>query len=300
MPSSQAITSTTQEFLDIFDIAEDLLMLKSGAAALVIQVTAMNFGLLAEEEQDAIIYGYAGLLNSLNYTIQIVIRSQTKDVTSYLNLLKQKEEETLSPMRKQQIHSYRDFVSNLVQERNVLDKKFYVVIPASGLELGIFQAQSILPGVKNPDISSFDRSIIIERANNLLQPKRDHIMAQFARIGMFSRQLNTQEIIQLFYTAYNPEASDGQKMTDSRQYTTTVVEGNLEEKIFGASRSQQPPNMTPMSEQATQEMEAATQPATDEFLQAPQPTVQTETLDQADTMTQADQATNDQQMGVQQ
>ena len=269
MPSSQAITSTTQEFLDIFDVTDDLLLLKSGAAAVILQVTAMNFGLLAEEEQDAIIYGYAGLLNSLNYPIQIVVRSQTKDVTSYLNLLKEKEEETVSPSRKQQIRQYREFVADLVQERNVLDKKFYVVIPASGIELGIVQAQSILPGVKNPDISSFDRSIIIERAKNLLEPKRDHIIAQFARIGMFSRQLVTQEIIQLFYTAYNPEASDGQKMTDSRQYTSTVVEGNLEEKIFGQNRSQQPANMIPMPEQAVQERGAAPQPATTDYLQTP-------------------------------
>ncbi len=253
MPSSQAITSTTQEFLDIHDVTDDLLLLKSGAAALIIQVTAMNFGLLAEEEQDAIIYGYAGLLNSLNYTIQIVIRSQTKDITSYLNLLREKEEETISPIRKEQIRQYREFVAELVQERNVLDKKFYVVIPASSIELGLITTQSMVPGVKNPDISSFDRSIIIERAKNLLEPKRDHIMAQFARIGMFSRQLTTQEIIQLFYTAYNPEASDGQKMTDSRQYTSTVVEGNLEEKVFGSNRSQQPQNMVPMSEQALQE-----------------------------------------------
>ncbi len=269
MPSSQAITSTTQEFLDIFDVTDDLLLLKSGAAAVILQVTAMNFGLLAEEEQDAIIYGYAGLLNSLNYPIQIVVRSQTKDVTSYLNLLKEKEEETVSPSRKQQIRQYREFVADLVQERNVLDKKFYVVIPASGIELGIVQAQSILPGVKNPDISSFDRSIIIERAKNLLEPKRDHIIAQFARIGMFSRQLVTQEIIQLFYTAYNPEASDGQKMTDSRQDTSTVVEGKLEEKIFGQIRSQQHANMIAMPDQAGQEMEAATQPATTDYLQTP-------------------------------
>ena len=257
MPSSQAITSTTQEFLDIYDVTEDLLLLKSGGAAIIIHVTAMNFGLLAEEEQDAIIYGYAGLLNSLNYPIQIVIRSQTKDITNYLHLLREKEEETVSSVRKAQIRQYREFVAELVQERNVLDKKFYVVIPASGLELGIVTTQSLLPGVKNPDISSFDRSIIIERAKNLLEPKRDHITAQFARIGLFSRQLETQEIIQLFYTAYNPESSDGQKMTNSRQYTSTVVEGNLDEKVFVASRSQQPENMKPFSEQALQEMSAA-------------------------------------------
>src|SRR5690242_17531577 len=116
MKNQNAITSTTQEFLDIYDITNDLVILKTGAVSLVITVTAMNFGLLAEEEQDAIIYGYAGLLNSLNYSIQIVIRSQTKDVTNYLNLLKQKEDETINRVRKDQIRRYREFVADLVQE----------------------------------------------------------------------------------------------------------------------------------------------------------------------------------------
>jgi hypothetical protein len=233
MQNQNAITSTTQQYIEIYDIINDLVIQKSGGVSLVLSVTAMNFGLLAEEEQDAIIYGYAGLLNSLNYPIQIVIRSQTKDVTSYLNSLKLKEDETINRVRKDQIRKYREFVADLVQERNVLDKKFYVVIPATALELGLVTTQSVLPGVKSPDISSFDRSVIIERATQLLEPKRDHLMAQFSRIGLSSKQLKTQELIQLFYTIYNPEASEGQKMTDSSSYTTALVEGNLEEEVFG-------------------------------------------------------------------
>ncbi len=245
MADQQALTSTTQQFLDIHDVTNDLLILKTGGVSLIVTVMAMNFGLLAEEEQDAIIYGYAGLLNSLNYSIQIVIRSQTKDITNYINLLKEKEEETINHVRKEQIRRYREFIADLVQERNVLDKKFYVVIPATALELGLVTTQSVIPGIKSPDITTFDRSIILERSKNLLEPKRDHIISQFARIGLFSRQLNTQEIIQLFYTSYNPEASDGQKMADTRQYTTTVVEANTEERIFGDSRAQMPDNMRP-------------------------------------------------------
>lgn len=256
MNTSNAITSTTQQFLDIYDISNDLVIMKSGATSLVITVTAMNFGLLAEEEQDAIIYGYAGLLNSLNYPIQIVIRSQTKDVTSYLNLLKAKEEETTNRLRKDQIRKYREFVADLVQERNVLDKKFYVVIPATALELGLVSTQSVIPGVKNPDISTFDRSLILERARNLLEPKRDHLMAQFSRIGLFSRQLKTQELIQLFYTIYNPESSEGQKMTDSNNYSTAVVEGSLEEEIFGNNRSKTPENLRQPISQTTMTSES--------------------------------------------
>jgi hypothetical protein len=244
MPTPQAITSTSQQYLDIFDITNNLVILKDGSVSLILTVTAMNFGLLAEEEQDAIIYGYAGLLNSLNYPIQILIRSQTKDVTSYLNILKAKEDETVNRNKKEQIKRYREFVADLVQERNVLDKKFYVIIPATALELGLVSTQSVLPGVKTPDISTYDRSVIIERAKNTLEPKRDHIMAQFGRIGLLSRQLKTQEIIQLFYSIYNPEASDGQRITDSNNYTTSLVNGNMSEEVFGKTRSEAPENLT--------------------------------------------------------
>ncbi len=229
----QAISSTTQLFLDIYDIASDLVITKKGATSIILTVTAMNFDLLAEPEQDAMIYGYAGLLNSLNYPIQILIRSQTKDVSTYLNTLKVKEDATLNRMKKNQLQAYREFVADLIQERNVLDKKFYVVIPATALELGLVSAQSVVPGVKSQEMSSFDLNFIVERAKNLLEPKRDHLISQFARIGLSTTQLKTQEIIQLFYVMYNSESAEGQKMSDSRNYTMPLVEGRMEESIFG-------------------------------------------------------------------
>jgi hypothetical protein len=272
MPKTpNAITSTTQQFLDIYDITNDIVIMKSGAASMIVSVKAMNFGLLAEEEQDAIIYGYAGLLNSLNYPIQIVIRSQTKDVTGYLNLLKAKEEETVNRLRKAQIQQYREFVADLVQERNVLDKKFYLVITATALELGLVTTQSVLPGIKTPDISTFDRSIILERARNLLEPKRDHLMSQCARIGLYSEQLKTQDLIQLFYSIYNSEA-EGQKMSDSRSYTLPIVQGTFDESIFGAVRGATPDhvNQKPVTPVASQEL-SPTPPPTQLSQVPPQP-----------------------------
>jgi hypothetical protein len=225
-----AITATTQQFLEIHDITSDFVILKNGSTSTVINVAAMNFNLLSEEEQDAIIYSYAGLLNSLNYNVQIVIRSQTKDVTSYLNTLKGKEDEVVNRQRKQQLKEYREFITGLIEERNVLDKKFYVVITASGLELGLVTAKSVVPGVKDVDISLVDQSVIVDRAKNILDPRRDHIISQFARIGLRARPLVTQELIQLFYGLYNPEA-EGQKMDESSSYVTPAVAGN-EQNLF--------------------------------------------------------------------
>ncbi|MCB9813473.1 MAG: hypothetical protein H6772_03640 [Pseudomonadales bacterium] len=236
--SSKIISSTTQQFLDIFDITNDLVIMKDGTTSLIIAIDAMNFGLLAEEEQDSIMYAYAGLLNSLNYSIQIVIRSQTKDVTGYLQLLKDRENSSRDRNKQIRIQKYREFVSNLIRERNVLDKKFYIVIPAQPVELGILPPSSILPGKGQINITSVDRNLILEKARNILEPKRDHLIAQFARIGLYSRQLETQEIIQLFYLSYNPEASEGQQLGNSLSYTSPLVSAKIEGNLMNDSQVQ--------------------------------------------------------------
>lgn len=241
MPASNVLHSTTQHFLDIYDITNDVVMIKNGTVSLILTVDAMNFGLLADEEQDGVMYAYAGLLNSLNYPIQILVQSQTKDVTNYLRLLQQQEEQTPNPLMRKRIRTYREFVANLIHERNVLDKRFYVVIPASPLELGFLSAGGLVPGSKPFDISSVEKSVVLEKALNILEPRRDHLISQFARIGLFSEQLKTQDIIQLFYLNYNPEASEGQKITDSKNYTSPLVHAALREKIVQGSQ----PDVTP-------------------------------------------------------
>ncbi|MEN8253208.1 MAG: hypothetical protein ABFQ62_02420, partial [Patescibacteria group bacterium] len=223
MVQANSIHSTTQEFLDIYDIVSDILILKDGSASLILGVDAVNFGLLAEAEQDAIIYSYAGLLNSLNYPVQILIVSKTKDVSNYLKSLEDQENNSLNENKKKQVREYRQFVSELIRERNVLDKKFYAVVPASALELGLLSAQSVIPGVKPKAIGNFDKSVVLDKAITNLYPKRDHLIAQFARIGLYARQLSTQEIVQLFYVSYNPEATEGQEITDSNSYATALV-----------------------------------------------------------------------------
>lgn len=231
---SEVIQSTTQHFLDIFDITNNFVIMKDGTASVILTVDAMNFGLLAEEEQDAVMYAYAGLLNSINYPIQILIQSKTKDVTAYLKLLQEQEASTENEVMRSRIRMYREFVSNLIHERNVLDKKFYVVIPATALEMGIMSAKGFVPGQAQVDLSTVERSVILEKAQNLLDPKRDHLIAQFARIGLYSRQLNTQEIIQLFYVCYNPEATEGQQIAESSSYTTPLVKASIQGAALAA------------------------------------------------------------------
>lgn len=276
MQTSREISSTAQKFLEIHDIVNDLLILKDGATALIITVSAMNFGLLAEEEQDAIIYSYASLLNSLNYPIQIVIKSQTKDVTSYLHLLDNELEVATSQVKREWIKKYRSFVANLIRERNVLDKKFYVVIPATALEMGLLPPSTVIPGVQQPDLSTVEKSVILEKAREILEPKRDHLMNQFGRIGLIARQLTTQEIIQLFYLSYNPEAAEGQQITDTNSYTTPLVRASVIRggNMADLNQTTTGPNLVaPATSPAAMSTTGNTSPATDQTMPSPAPIV---------------------------
>jgi len=196
------IKASTQEHLDIYAIKDHLVFLKDGSAALVLKTTAINFNLLSEEEQDATIFAYAGLLNSLSFPIQILIRSQRKNISDYLNLIDTRIQAVPSQKVKEQLLAYRQFVKSLVKENRVLEKKFYVIIPFSTVELGLTKA-SFNPFAKAPQKPPFDLTYIEEKASTTLYPRRDHVIRQFARIGLKAQQLTTSELVTLFYTIYN-------------------------------------------------------------------------------------------------
>ncbi len=226
-PAQVAIKSTTQEFVGIEDIKDDLVLLKDGSCCLILKVTAINFGLLSEQEQDAIIYAYAGLLNSLSFSVQIVVRSKRKDITTYLGLLKQQEEKQLSAPLKEQIGKYRQFVENTVKVNNVLDKKFYIVIPFSLLEVGAGVATSLLTKKKG---LPYPKSYILERAKTNLYPKRDHLLRQLTRLGVRTAQLTTPELIQLFYDIFNPESLGSEKIVSSSElFISPIIQASREE-----------------------------------------------------------------------
>ena len=217
-----AIRASTQDHLEIEDIKEGITILKDGGACLVLAVNSINFDLLSEKEQEATIYAYASLLNSLTFSIQIVIRSQQKDISAYLKLLKQTAEKTKHQVIKKQILKYHDFVKETVQKNNVLDKKFYLIIPMSALEIG---AGKVLTATLSPQKRKlpFDKDYILQRAKINLYPKRDHLIRQLTRLGIKGRQLETKELIKLFFDIYNP-TSHGQQIVEAKQYQTPVVQ----------------------------------------------------------------------------
>ncbi|RJR14812.1 hypothetical protein C4579_04295 [Candidatus Microgenomates bacterium] len=211
------VRSTTQSFLEIEDIKNDLLLLSDGSAALVIETTAVNFSLLSEREQDAMIYAYSGMLNSLSFPIQIYIRSERKDISAYLENLTQAEAKQTDPVLAKRIKAYREFITTTVKERNVLDKKFYLVLPFSALELGVGNVRSVMGQKGLP----YPKNYILERANTVLLPKRDTTLRHLARLGLKGTHLTNQRLVELFYSIYNADVET--KMQPIQSYQTAIV-----------------------------------------------------------------------------
>lgn len=197
------VTATTQDHLQIQDIIDDLVITKSGSVALVVQTNAVNFDLLSEYEQDNKIMAFAGLLNSLNFQIQIMIKTERIDISRYLDYLKGQKNKSMTPGLQRQLHIYTNFIENIIETNDVLDKKFYIVIPynpAVGLSgVKVKQDKDAMEKAISQDIEK-----TLEQSRISLYPKRDHILKQLGRMGLVGHQLTNDELITLFYDIYNP------------------------------------------------------------------------------------------------
>lgn len=200
-------TASTQEHLEVKEIIDDLVVTKNGSVALVIQTSAINFDLLAEYEQDSKVFAFAGLLNSLNFHIQILIRTKRIDISNYIDYLKNQENKAMSEGLKRQLKIYTQFIQRLIVENDVLDKNFFLVIPFN--PTGELPSTGLLKKKKSQEEVNQNNELkldqLLEKAKIFLYPKKDHVLKLLNRMGLTGKQLTNKELLSEFYTMYNPE-----------------------------------------------------------------------------------------------
>ena len=193
---------STQEHLDIADIKDDMVVLKTGKVSIVIETSSLNFDLLDGPEQDAKIGTFAAFLNATNFPVQIVIKTQRTDIAGYLKLLQSYKLKLTSEALTNQVTLYQDFINNLTQTTQILDKRFYTVIPTLKM-----------PTIKNnwfkEAFGTAERianvTKIVQKAKEELYPKRDSIIKQYENMGVAAKQLTNDELIKLYYSVYEPD-----------------------------------------------------------------------------------------------
>lgn len=220
----------TQEHLDVEKITNGLVVLRDGTVSLIIRTTAVNFDLLSEHEQDAKILAFGQLLNSLTHSFQIMIRTRKINIREYLNYIRSFQNKQLTDGLRRQMAIYTKFVQNLIVKNEILDKKFYIVIPYKAIVVTKTDPMKQMFG-KEEKITNVDR--IVEQAKSYLYPKRDHVMKQLIRIGLQAHQLTTKELIEMYFEIYNPNVSasystEGSIADSQSQIATQFKEKNDE------------------------------------------------------------------------
>lgn len=226
------IYDSTQDFIDIYDIKNDLVILKNGKVAAVLQLNSINFDLLSPREQDAIISSYADIINSLNFTVQIVIKSRSMNIEKYVNKLLDIEQKITDPLLKTQAEGYRKFVQKTIRVNKVLDKQFYLVIPSGYVEYenvgkSPFEFFSKLMGKQNKREENIDVDRLVMETRGDLIPKIDTLIRLFEKIHINARRMTTVELVKLYFDAYK-ESSGKIKISESiADYKSPLVEPNV-------------------------------------------------------------------------
>lgn len=196
------LVSTTQDHLPISDIIDDVVLYKDGGAAIVLETSSLNFGLLSEKEQGAVVAAYAALINSLSFSIQIMVRTQRKDISGYIKFFDDQSKKITNPKLAAITEDYRHFITESIKKKTVLGKRFFIVIPFNQLELGV--TKSAMTAIKRGPLP-FPKDYVVKKAKVTLFPKRDHLIRQASRLGLKLKQLSTTELIELYFQINNPE-----------------------------------------------------------------------------------------------
>ena len=208
------VKASTQSFVEIEAIRDDILMLKDYSCCIIIGCGGVNFTLLSEEEQQAMIFSFAQLLNSLSFPVQISILSRRMDVSSYLDYLDLKIKKQADEILNKKLVAYSEFIRSIVKKNIILEKTFYFVIPFNPLEMGISGAKK-----------KINHEYIFTRAKAALYPKKDHLLRLLKRSGLGGQSMFEQELVELFYALFNP-LSLGKKLGPVKNYTDIVLTNN--------------------------------------------------------------------------
>lgn len=200
--------ASSRSQIAIKGVRDGILMLPNNEYRAILKVSSLNFELRSEEEQDAIIDTYESFLNSVGTNLQILVRTREIDMDKYLEDLQERFEGETVPIYREQLQNYDEFIRSLITDNKILTRHFYIVVPYK-------------PAGK------LDLDLVYEQ----LKIRLDIIAKGMARIGMHTDQLDSLEVLDLFYNFYSPTQAKLQPLTEQAlQIIHTALTENDTEK----------------------------------------------------------------------
>jgi type IV secretory pathway VirB4 component len=211
-------STSTQMYLRIAEIHDDVVVLKNGGLRAVLEVEPINANLKSEDEQNALTYAYQNFLNSLEFPVQIVVRSKKLDISTYLGKLRQAGKTQTNELLKNQITEYSEYIRRLVEFTDIMEKHFYLIIPFDPPRVKTStNIEKFWNFIHPADSATGFRRRKEEFAKIIkdLNQRVEQIMSGLENCGLHAKRLITSQLIQLFYEIYNPLTARNEKVDDT-------------------------------------------------------------------------------------
>lgn len=199
-----ATKTTSQGFVPLRDIKDNVAILKNGQMNMVLLASSINFALKSIDEQEAILRQFQAFLNTIDFSLQFYVQSRRLNIEPYLNLLKGREEKQDNDLMKIQLREYIQFIKTFTNEVDVMSKSFFIVVPYTPV---VANLQNNLEGFK--DIIAGKKDVYIDDKNfaehKLQLEQRVALVEQgLSGIGIRTIMLQSEELVELYYHIFNP------------------------------------------------------------------------------------------------
>lgn len=230
----QPKATSTQNSLIFSELRDSMVVMNDGSFRAIVACKSINFDLMSSRERDGVELSYQDFLNALYFPIQIFIRSQRVDIGPYLDKLDALRRDQDNMLLGVLMDDYINFIDVLSQEANIMDKSFFVVIPyfPTGDVTNLVQQSkgifSILFGSKKENVTKIDTQTYA-KAKEEIKNRVDSVIGGLMRVGVYSMQLNTKQLGELYYNIYNPDTAVREPLDDFRDVASLYVrkgEGN--------------------------------------------------------------------------
>ena len=214
--------ANTQRYIPFSEIRNDTVILKNGGLRAVLRIEPLNFNLKSETEQQGIIAGYESFINTVNFPVQIIIRSTKVNIDPYLKKIHTQADQLSSDLMKEQALAYATFIQKIVEVADIMQKEFYIVIPLDDVaqKTNVFNQFFSWLHIDDSLGKALQRNKRFTGELARLKERIDVIETGLNNIGLATRQLKTMELIRLYYRVYNPGVSQTQKLGDEQELHT--------------------------------------------------------------------------------
>ncbi len=200
----QTSSKSSQEFVPIKEVRDGIVVLKNGSFRAILMASSLNFALKSQDEQTAIIDQYQNFLNSLDFSLQIFVRSRPININSYIDYLKELEKAQMNELLKIQAREYMEFIKTLVETTNIVSKNFYISIPFNPPVLELKSAENVFSKIsgiftKSKSSPEQQKEMKFDEYKEQLIQRGAVVSQELARLGVRTVPLDTEDVVELFY-----------------------------------------------------------------------------------------------------